>query len=345
MVNAMCQEIANRASDLDKAEIETIYFGGGTPSILSIAQLKELFKAVANNFNLNSVVEITLECNPDDISEDYLSAVKQLGVTRISLGVQSVFQSHLKFMARNHNTDDVWRSLKLLSNWYSGSFTIDLIYGVPGMSNENWKACLETVLTYNIQHFSAYALTVEEKTQLSHLVKLGKVNPADDVAYWEQFEMLQVFCQENRYEAYEISNYAKLENRAVHNSNYWTGKPYLGIGPSAHSFLNGVRSWNVSNNMKYIKGLESGQRILEEEILTEQELFNEYIMTRLRMIEGVSFIDVLNKFGWDFLHFLKDGFRSLPAKEDWTKETDSGFSLTTKGKFASDYVIRELIMA
>lgn len=344
MVDAMCKEIAIRADDLATKKIDTIYLGGGTPSILSIDQLSELFTAMATNFDLDSVLEVTLECNPDDITEDYLNGIKEIGITRISLGVQSIFKTHLDFMARNHDEQDVHNSLKLLSQHYADNYTIDLIYGVPNMTNDDWKDCLETIIDYRIPHFSAYALTIEEKTQLNYLINSGKVEPMDDETYWTQFKILQDFCDENGFEAYEISNFAKPQKRAIHNSNYWRGEPYLGIGPSAHSFSNNMRSWNVSNNAKYINGLDKGQRVFDQETLSERELFNEYVMTHLRMMEGVLFDDVLNKFGRNFLDFLKSGLVSLPSKKEWINETDMGFSLTTEGRFASDHITRELIM-
>ncbi|WP_372795666.1 radical SAM family heme chaperone HemW, partial [Lutibacter sp.] len=304
LLNAIKQELLLRKNEFGTAQIETIYFGGGTPSILTIDELQFLITIIYENYRVVNNAEITLEANPDDLSIQKIKELAQSPINRLSIGIQSFFEDDLKFMNRAHTAEESKKCL-VEAKKYFDNITIDLIYGVPNMSNEKWLANLKQAFEFGIPHISSYALTVEEKTVLHSFIKNGKVPPVDENLALEHFNILVEETEKQGFVHYEISNFGKPEYFSKHNISYWQGEKYLGIGPSAHSFNGLERSWNVSNNTKYINSLLENKLPSESEILTINNRFNEYIMTGLRTIWGVSFEKVEKDFGVNYLEQLK----------------------------------------
>ena len=283
--------------DLDR-NIETIYFGGGTPSVLSNTQLQLILDACHAQFTVSENAEITLEANPDDISRQRLKSWRLLGFNRLSIGVQSFADSDLKWMNRAHNSTAAADCIKMAYEEQFEHLTIDLIYGTPTLSNEQLLINLNTAISLGINHISCYALTVEENTALDYFIKKGKIAPVNEAVQYEHFHIMRQFLTANGFEHYEISNFAKPGHRSRHNSNYWSGRAYYGFGPSAHSF-NGdkTRWWNIANNVLYMDGLEKYQPVYEVENLTQEERINEVIMTGLRTTDGLQIDEANNKIG------------------------------------------------
>ena len=355
MVLALAKEIQMRKSELldcarsDKEEVvETIYFGGGTPSVLQIADLRFLIEEVYKNYSVSKNPEITLEANPDDLTslsigaqsrtifEDY----KSIGINRLSIGIQSFFEEDLTMMNRAHNSAEAIECLKEATRYFD-NISLDLIYGIPGMSNEKWKQNIDTALSFGIPHISSYALTVEPKTALNKLIQTGKIaKPSDDLAQ-EHFQILVETLEKNNFIHYELSNFGKENYFSKNNSAYWLGKKYLGIGPSAHSYNGVSRSWNVSNNALYIKSIKENKLPNEIELLSKTDRYNEYIMTGLRTIWGVSLYRIEKEFGntyLDYLHkqsqkFISDGLLSVQ---------NNILKTTAKGKFLTDGIASDL---
>jgi oxygen-independent coproporphyrinogen-3 oxidase len=268
-------------------EIETIYFGGGTPSLLDTGELEQLLSSIRRNFKITGDAEITLEANPDDINETILTAWKQLGINRLSIGIQSFVQSDLEWMNRAHTATQAIGSIELAREFGFRDFTIDLIYGTPTLTDEQWLSNLEMAASLGVNHLSCYALTVEEKTALNHFIQKGKLAPIDEAKQTRQFGMLMNWAESKGFEHYEISNFAKPNHRSKHNSNYWSGKAYYGFGPAAHSFDgNLTRWWNIANNPLYTEAINNNQPAFSFETLSPLERLNEKIMTGLRTIEG-----------------------------------------------------------
>ena len=267
--------------------IGTIYFGGGTPSLLLPDEIQKIIERINNHFHVETGVEITLEANPDDITREKLEGWKQAGVNRLSLGIQSFFEEDLKWMNRAHNAKQAKDNLKLALAWFP-NITIDLIYGTPDLTNEKWKQNVEKVIAMNIPHLSCYALTVEPKTPLDKMIRLHQSPGVDLDKQSEQFLLLMEWLENAGYEHYEISNFAKPEHRSRHNSSYWQGKKYIGFGPSAHSFDGKIRWWNVSNNNLYIQSIHNNILPVEKEVLTATQQMNEFIMISLRTMEGLD---------------------------------------------------------
>lgn len=292
-ITALLKEITLQEKYLENENIETIYFGGGTPSLLNIEELVPVIEKIKSVFNVSSDVEITLETNPDDITDTKLKNWKRAGINRLSIGVQSFFEEDLKWMNRAHNTMQAIESLKSAKNYFD-NITIDLIYGTPQMTNEKWKQNVDTALLLNIPHLSCYALTVEPKTPLDKMIRENKSVDINPDKQSEQFLLLMKWTGEAGYEHYEISNFAKPGWRSRHNSSYWQGKKYLGLGPSAHSFDGISRQWNLANNNQYIESINNNIIPFEKEVLTETQKLNEYIMTSLRTIKGID-LDIAGK--------------------------------------------------
>jgi oxygen-independent coproporphyrinogen-3 oxidase len=287
LVHALVKEIELQKKYLGDEAIETIYFGGGTPSLLNIEDVKLLINKIRGIFILLKYAEITLEANPDDITEEKLIAWKEAGINRLSIGIQSFFDEDLKWMNRAHTAQQAIENLHLVKKYFD-NITIDLIYGIPGLTNEKWKQNTDIAVGLNIPHLSCYALTVEKRTPLDKLIREHKKENINPDKQSEQFLLLMQWLEEAGYEHYEISNFSKPGYRSQHNSSYWQGKKYLGIGPSAHSFDGKSRQWNISNNQKYIESIEKGNLPFEKEILTDTQKLNEYIMTSLRTMEGLD---------------------------------------------------------
>ncbi|TBW30044.1 radical SAM family heme chaperone HemW [Gramella sp. KN1008] len=340
LVDMLCRELVLRKNELNSAEIQTIYFGGGTPSLLSEEELGSLFDTIYQNFEVSENPEITLEANPDDLSEENLKILSQSPVNRLSIGVQSFFEEDLRLMNRAHNSEEALGSLKLAKKYFE-NISIDLIYGIPGQSNEQWKQNLQKTLELDIPHVSSYALTVEPKTALEKFIEKGKIKAVDDEQYRQQFEILVSTLTSNGFEHYEFSNFGKSGYHSRNNMAYWMGKPYLGIGPSAHSFDGSSRKWNISNNSLYIKSLEKDQIPQETEELTTTDKYNEFVMTRLRTKFGVNLKDIEDNFGQKYAeHFLT--YTSEFLQNGLMKNVMGSFHITQKGKFLSDGIASEL---
>ena len=342
MVSALAKEIKMRKNELENEIIESIYFGGGTPSRLTINDLRLLINEVFKQFTVTNNPEITLEANPDDLSEDYLIDLKNIGINRLSIGIQSFFESDLKMMNRAHNASEAIKCLEIATQYFD-NISIDLIYGIPEMSNENWTQNIDKALSFGINHISSYALTVEPKTALKKLIETGKINaPKDEVAA-THFEILVDKMNENGFIHYELSNFGKENYFSRNNSAYWLGKKYLGIGPSAHSFDGKSRSWNIANNAIYIKSINENKLPNEVEILSEIDKYNEYIMTGLRTIWGVDLNKIKNNFGEKFLNHLHSQAKKFINDDLLIIESDI-FKTTKKGKFLCDGIASDLFM-
>ena len=344
MLAAMHKELHARVGELSGGVVKSIYFGGGTPSLLSGQEIQSFIEAVSAMTELSKDAEITLEANPDDLMSEKLQELAQTKVNRLSIGVQSFFTVDLKWMNRAHHAEQAKESIQLAQQHGFKNITIDLIYGSPTTTNEHWQENLKIWHELNLPHLSAYCLTVEQNTALHHAIKKGLTQPPKEKKAVEQFEILLDFCAHHEIDAYEISNYAKDGNHAKHNSTYWFGKPYVGIGPSAHSFDgNNIRRWNVANNQKYIKSIAEHQQYWDEETLNENDRINEYLMTRLRTKWGITKSDFVNQFGDGKWPLVANEFERL-VREKVVVEQDENYVLSRKGKFVADHVIRTLLL-
>ena len=340
LVKMLCKELLLRKNELNPPEIHTIYFGGGTPSLLEADELQKIFETIYANYKIANNPEITLEANPDDLTEEKLKMLAASKINRLSIGVQSFFEEDLKLMNRAHNAEEALKSIKLAKQTFD-NISIDLIYGIPGMSVERWQRNVEISLELGVPHISSYALTVEPNTALHKFIERGKIKPVDDDAAKLHFEILVETLTKNGFEHYEFSNFGKPGYFSENNTAYWLGKPYLGIGPAAHSYDGNSRKWNVSNNPLYIKALENDKIPQETETLSLSDKYNEYVMTRLRTKFGVNIAEVSEKFGEDYKnHFVE---LAMPLQEENLLEEKNGvFHITDKGKFLSDGIAADL---
>lgn len=288
MADALCKELEVQRNYLENQAIETIYFGGGTPSILLPEELSQLLDTIHKHFDTSHLKEITLEANPDDISLKSIAFWKTLGINRLSIGLQSFKTEDLKWMNRAHNVEEAYNCVELAVKNGINNLTVDLIYGLPGLSNEEWIQHIETVLKMGVQHISAYCLTIEEGTALNNLVEKGKIIPASEQHQAEQFLVLIETLEKNGFSQYEISNFCKPGHESIHNSNYWKGIHYLGTGPSAHSYNGHSRSWNIRNNHSYMNAIENMIPWFETEGLSKTDIYNELLLTGLRTVYGVN---------------------------------------------------------
>jgi oxygen-independent coproporphyrinogen-3 oxidase len=340
LVLALAKEITLRKKEFENECIETIYFGGGTPSVLTMEEINFLIQHVYQNFEVSENPEITLEANPDDLSETYLVALSESPVNRLSIGVQSFFEADLQMMNRAHNSEEAIKCLEIATRYFD-NISIDLIYGIPGMTNERWSQNIQKALDFGISHISSYALTVEPKTALNTLIKNGKIAPPQDDVAQEHFMILVDTLEANGFIHYELSNFGKEHCFSRNNSAYWLGKKYLGIGPSAHSYDGVSRSWNVANNTIYINKIESNVLPNEMETLTLTDRYNEYIMTGLRTIWGVSLQRIEMEFGKDYLDYLNQQMQSFLIEGLLVVE-DEVLRPTKKGKFLTDGIASDL---
>lgn len=302
LLKAMKEELILRKGEL-QLPLQSIYFGGGTPSTLTAVEIDEFMTLIKDHYPLEEEVEITLEANPDDLTHDYIQELKKSSINRLSVGIQSFRDVDLQLMNRAHNAKEAEESLELISKNFE-LFTLDLIYGIPGLTNEDWERNIRKALSYNPKHLSAYALTVEEKTALEYQIRKKKVAPIDENLAQEQFYILKSILEEEGFEHYEISNFAKDGYYAINNTAYWKGESYLGIGPSAHSYDQKNRSWNISNNVKYIKAIQEEKLPSEMEQLSEWESYNEYVMTGLRTLWGISLEQLKSKFSKELFDYF-----------------------------------------
>lgn len=336
LVKALVNETGLQKDYLQNETVETIYFGGGTPSLLDIEEVILILDQVKHYFPVTANPEITFETNPDDISEEKLIAWKKAGINRLSIGIQSFFEEDLQWMNRAHNAQQAKECLWLAKKYFD-NITIDLIYGTPGLSNEKWKQNVQTSIEFKIPHLSCYALTVEPKTPLDKLIRQKKKENVNPDKQSEQFLLLMNWMEKAGYEHYEISNFALPGSRSRHNSSYWSGKKYLGIGPSAHSYNGTERQWNISNNNIYIESVNKGKIHFEKEELTATQQLNEYIMTALRTAEGID-VSRLNKAEAESL--LQKSKRYLESA--LIKVDNHHLILTTEGKLLADGIAANL---
>jgi oxygen-independent coproporphyrinogen III oxidase len=322
-------------------KIQTLYFGGGTPSLLTKVDLQLIFDALQTKFYFSEAIEITLEANPDNINEVTLNEWKNIGINRLSVGVQSFLDEELIWMNRAHNATHSLQCIdKIIAAGFT-NFSIDLIYGSPMLNNDNWKKNVSILLEKNVPHLSCYALTVEPKTALHKMIATKQKNNIDADKQTEQYNLLMYWMQQAGYEHYEISSFAKKGMRSKHNSNYWSGEKYYGFGPSAHSFDEEKRRWNVSNNALYIKSLQNNTIPFEEETLTQVHHVNEYIMTALRTIEGINLEKVTQKFGQKFSNDIYTNSKKYIVQEKIIVDNNFIF-LTNEGKHFADGIAADL---
>ena len=315
VLDAMLSELKLRKEELVETEkINSIYFGGGTPSLLSSAEISVLINEVKRNFNVAVDAEITLEMNPDDDRPNYLEELKTIGVNRLSVGIQSFHEEELKLMNRAHNSQEAFDVLNRIQGLYN-NFSLDLIFGLPNSTPESWQKNVEYALQFNPTHISSYLLTVEPKTVLNHQIDNKQIEVLGEEDVLTQFNFLVDRLQAKGYDHYELSSFGKPGFRSVNNTAYWSEKPYLGIGPSAHSFNGETRSWNISNNAQYIKGISVGKPMIEREKLSVADRYNEYIMIGLRMQNGISLDYIEKNFGSDYKILLKKGVQSQIASQ------------------------------
>ncbi|PHS02260.1 MAG: coproporphyrinogen III oxidase [Leeuwenhoekiella sp.] len=341
LVEALCNELILRKNEIPGV-LQTIYFGGGTPSLLDADELERIFKTIDTHFKIAENPEITLEANPDDLTEEKLKMLSESRINRLSIGVQSFFEVDLKLMNRAHNADEAVRCLELAKAYFD-NISIDLIYGMPDMSNERWKENLDKALQLDIPHISSYALTVEPNTALQKFIEKGVVKPVDDAVAQAHFEILVDTMQQAGFENYEFSNFGKPGYFSQNNTAYWTGKAYLGIGPSAHSYDGNTRSWNINNNPKYIKAIEAGEVPVERETLSLTDKYNEYVMTGLRTIWGISLSKIEESFGLKFKEYaLQQAEKRL--EEHLLFRDGDRIVVTKKGKFLSDGLASDLFL-
>jgi oxygen-independent coproporphyrinogen III oxidase len=321
--------------------LQTIYFGGGTPSLLLEKHINKIFNIISRYFIISNDAEVTLEANPDDVNTYNLGLWKQYGINRLSIGIQSFFDEDLLAMNRAHNAIEAESCVRMARQYDFNNLSIDLIYGAHTTSDEMWQKNIDLALDLEVQHISSYCLTIEEKTAYGSWLKSNKMKPIDEDKASRQFDMLMISLNMAGYDHYEISNFAKPGKYAVHNTNYWKGIPYLGIGPSAHSFDGGSRSWAVAHNLDYIKKLNANDTsYVEIEILSTDDAYNEYMMTGLRTMWGVNLYDLKSKFGEDyFQHTL------AVMSDDWVKKNaiynQNILKLTDAGKHFADNIAAE----
>lgn len=339
MIDTICLEIVQRKEEIAHFEVHSIYFGGGTPSLLQADDLKRIMETIHQNYVVKNLLEVTLEANPDDINETNLRGWKTAGIDRLSIGIQSFKESDLKWMNRAHSVDEANSCVATAKQAGFNAFSVDLIYGLPGLSLSDWDKHIQNVIDYGVDHISAYCLTVEEKTVLANKVKSGQIIPAEEDDQAGQFEFLVQKLKAAGYEQYEVSNFCLPGKEAVHNSGYWKGIPYLGFGPSAHSF-NGInRRFNFPNNAKYMKQMEEGSTCFEEEILAEYQRFNELILTGLRTKWGVSIYSLTNVFTPSLaFHAQVKKFE----EKGWLKVENETLFLQGEGWLMADYIASEL---
>ena len=341
MVAALLREIQLQQSYLENEIVETVYFGGGTPSLLEMEDCRTLLERIGCTFSVSEKAEITLEANPDDITEQKLRGWQEAGINRLSIGIQSFFQEDLQWMNRAHNAEQAHACIKLSQKHGFGNLSIDLIYGTPLLNEEKWSHNVNMAISYDIPHLSCYALTVEPKTPLSKLIQLHKSEDIDPGKQSHQFLLLIQWMEEARYEHYEISNFAKPGFRSKHNSSYWQGKKYLGIGPSAHSFNGISRQWNATNNTIYIKSINDNTLPIEKEVLTTTQQLNEYIMTSLRTVEGADLNYIEKNWGIEATIAMRSAAIKF-INSGKIKTENNLLKLTKEGKMFADGIAAEL---
>jgi oxygen-independent coproporphyrinogen III oxidase len=343
MIQALMHELDLRKNYLQGQSISSIYFGGGTPSILSVAEIEQILSAVQANFELEQNIEITLEANPDDISLQKAIDWRKAGINRLSIGIQSFDEEILKWMNRAHSAKEALQAMENVRLAGFENISIDLIYGVPQATHEKWREDLALAMQFKPEHISSYCLTIEEKTAFGNWVRKGKMRKPEDDFAAAQYEMLIETLSQNGYEQYEVSNFCHSENYSRHNSSYWLQQNYLGIGPSAHSYDGESRQWNISNNSKYLKALQSGADYFQKEILSESDKVNDYLLTALRTRWGLDYEKLKTEFqlaadwpGWEYLATL--------TAQKLAEPTEKGIRLSSSGRLMADAITSKLFV-
>ena len=342
-VKAIIKEIELRKDVFANKFISSIYFGGGTPSLLSKEELDMIFEKLYKSFTIDADAEITLEANPEDLNFDKILQLKDTPINRLSIGVQSFRDEDLKYMNRVHTAIEALNSIKVAQDLGFQNITIDLIYGTPGMSNEDWKYNLRKSFALNLPHISSYALTVEEKTPLYYQILKKNIDAVDEQQSANQFKILMDEMLSYGYEQYEISNFCKDNSYSRHNSSYWKKNHYLGLGPSAHSYFGNSRLWNVSNNVKYIKALSASRLPLSKENLNTQDMYNEYVMTSLRTKWGCSLIEIEKYYSRSYLNYFKVQIKGHEIN-GYIIENKGVYTLSEKGKLIADRITSDLFV-
>ncbi len=340
-LDALKKEIILRKNYLENEIISTIYFGGGTPSLLSQAELLGIIDSLKQNFVIHQDAEITLEANPDDLTDLKIKELKSTPINRLSIGIQSFYDKDLKLMNRAHSSSEAHNSVKLAQENGFNNITIDLIYGIPTLTHNHWRNNLEIAFELNVKHISAYCLTVEPKTALAHQVKIGSVKNVDEQHSSEQFEILLESMHTNDFIQYEISNFCKDGAYSKHNSNYWLKEKYLGLGPSAHSFNGKSRQWNVSNNVLYIQSIQKDELNFEKEELTPDQCYNEYVLTSLRTIWGMDLKYIRQAFGEQYMKYCLAESDSY-IRSGHLLNQEKKLYLSDKGKLIADKISSDL---
>ncbi len=345
MLIALCTELSSKATEFNNAPaiLDSLYFGGGTPSILNMEEWSELWKCIHQHYELKPKAEITLEANPDDLTEENLRYLSSTPINRLSIGIQSFRDEDLLWMNRAHNAEDAISALGKARQFGFKHFSLDLIYGIPGMSDEVWIQNIKIALSQGVNHISAYSLTVEEGTALHHFISQGKSAATDDEQSSSQYRILCAMLKEEGFLHYEVSNFAQPGHEAVHNSGYWSGMHYVGIGPSAHSYDGKTRSWNVSNNAKYMKAILQGSTACETEVCTDQSLYNEAVLTGLRRKSGLNIEHLKQRFGKDIKQDFKAEMEEYIGSK-WLMEKDGVLVPTDEGMLWSDRMSSSLFI-
>lgn len=354
MIKCLVKEIQIRSAAKNQDEdtavllsedeiIETIYFGGGTPSLLSKEEIFSLISTIQQNYKVDKEAEITLEANPDDITIEKLNDWKSAGINRLSIGIQSFLEKDLLWMNRAHNAAQALNCIRLARNTGFDNFSVDLIFGLPGLTDDEWKQNIEKAISLNIPHLSSYALTVEPKTALQKMIQLKKKEDVDNDLQSTQYVILMQMMRSAGYEHYEISNFAKPGFRSRHNSSYWQGEKYIGIGPSAHSYNGKIRMWNKAHNVFYIKSMEQNIIPFEKEILSESQRINEYVMTSLRTLEGTDLRFIENTFSTAERNRIEEVLMK-EVKKEMIVMNDEKIILTDEGKLFADGIAVKLFL-
>jgi oxygen-independent coproporphyrinogen-3 oxidase len=342
-ISALKKETVLRKSYISEEKVKTIYFGGGTPSVLTGKQLASVLKILYNYFSIVPDAEITFEANPDDLTKEYLIVLKDLGINRLSIGIQSFQDEHLKKMNRRHNAEQAVCSIENAASAGFSNLSVDLIYGLPGLKLRDWKNSLRQIFRLPVIHLSAYHLTYHQGTPFYTWLKKGTLKELSENESIDQFNLLIDEAEKAGFEQYEISNFARNRMYSKHNSAYWTGENYLGLGPSAHSFNGNLRRWNAAHVDGYIRGIDGNTSWFEEEQLSEKDKFNEYILTRIRTKWGISVSEITERFGVKYAGMVKKEVAKY-LHSGKMKEQNEIFSLTREGLFVSDDLMTDFMI-
>ncbi len=342
MIAAICKEIELQHSFLSEKELTTIYFGGGTPSLLETAEINQILESLAKTYSWSDHIEITLEANPDDITSAKISNLKNGGVNRLSIGIQSFIDTELLASNRAHNADESLQAVQICKGAGIDNLSIDIIYGMPGSTQDTWQYNIDKALELDVDHISSYALTVEPNTALDHMVKKGTIILPEEIVVSKQYLQLIQSLTSKGYDHYEISSFAKPNKYAVHNTNYWRSIPYLGLGPSAHSYQTTFRQWNINNNAQYIESISQGLVPYEREQTAYADQFNEYVMTRLRTMWGIDLADLEKRFNPQLSTIHHDIAEYVKSQHVILE--DNHYKLTPEGKLLADRIASDLFL-